>query len=289
MKNKRFQPAAELSERGIIERNYNSARINLLLVVVATLINVILAVTSSDTYFLFTATVPYLLAYLSMYLCGMYPPEYYEGDLALIEPWPSEVLVVALVIAFVIIALYALSFFMSRKGRVGWLIFALVLFVIDTLALLLYFGISFDMLLDYVFHGWILVILINGIRNHYKLRSLPEEPAEVAVTEDGEAISEESVVDESSAPLRIADMNVKNRVLLRAEANGKEILYRKVKKTNELVIGGYVYDEYVAMMEMPHTLSAVIDGHTIEAGMLQSSQSFIAVDGELIAKKIRLI
>lgn len=285
MANKIFQPTRQLSEREMLERNYNQARYNLLAVVIATLINVVLALVSSDTYFLFTATIPYLLVSLSMLFCGFYPPEYYEGELAGLEVIPSGYLIAAVVISAVIIALYALAYFLSSKGRVGWLIFALVFFSIDTLTLLGNFGISLDMIFDYAFHAWIIVILAHGIRNHYRLKALPEE-----VPVESEAVgTDELEVPESSSPIRIADMSAKSRVFLKAEANGKQIVYRRVKKINELVIGGYVYDEYEVFVERPHTLTAVIDGHVIEAGINEYSRSFIIVDGELIAKKMRFI
>lgn len=285
MANKIFQPTRQLSERETLERSYNQARVNLLIVVIATVINVVLALASSDTYFLFSATIPYLLVSLSMLFCGCYPPEYYEGELAGIEILPRGVLIAAVIVSAVIIAFYALAYFLSRKGRVGWLIFALVFFGIDTLTLVGNFGISLDMILDYAFHAWIIVILVQGIRNHYRLKALPEDvPVESEVVE-----SEGFEAPETSSPIRIADMSVKSRVLLEAEYNGKQIIYRRVKRINELVIGGYVYDEYEALVERPHTLTAVIDGHVIEAGINEYSRSFIIVDGELIAKKIRFI
>ena len=49
-----------------------------------------------------------------------------------------------------------------------------------------------------------------------------------------------------------------------------------------------VYDEYVALVEMPHALAAIVDGHLYEAGF-NASRSFIAVDGQEIASKLRLI
>ena len=88
--------------------------------------------------------------------------------------------------------------------------------------------------------------------------------------------------------LRWADMDVKARELLRADAQGYQIVYRRVKRTNELVINGKVYDEYVALMESPHTLSAVVDGHTIEMRYDATSHMQIYFDNTLLAKKFRL-
>ena len=84
-----------------------------------------------------------------------------------------------------------------------------------------------------------------------------------------------------------ADEEVKARTLLEAEAAGHKIVYRRVKRVNELVIDGKVYDEYVALLEFAHTLKACVDGHTIEAGIANSGQSFIVDDGQIITQKLR--
>lgn len=47
------------SERYTLENKYNTTRYNLLLVIGFTLINIVLLVTNSDRYFLFSAYIPY--------------------------------------------------------------------------------------------------------------------------------------------------------------------------------------------------------------------------------------
>ena len=89
--------------------------------------------------------------------------------------------------------------------------------------------------------------------------------------------------------IRWADHSVKSRTLLEATAQGYEICYRRVKSVNELVINGIVYDEKKGIMEFEHNLSAVIDGHKIEAGYDHYSHSYIIFDGERIAEKPRII
>ena len=86
----------------------------------------------------------------------------------------------------------------------------------------------------------------------------------------------------------MADMDVKSRVFLEAQANGYTITYRRVKKTNQLVINGHVYDEYVAVAELPHVLSATLGGHRYEAGFTFNNITYIDVDGQRLAKKLRL-
>lgn len=171
----------QLSQRETLTNKYMSARHNLLLVVVFTLINIVLLVTNSNSYFLFSASIPYLIVDLGMAYCGKYPAEYYGGDLEGLEFFGDTFFAVTLVIAAVCLLVYLLSWILSKKPRVGWMIFALVCFVLDTAAMLLCWGISTDMILDVVFHGWVIVSLIGGISAYFKLKKLPEDeiPAEI--------------------------------------------------------------------------------------------------------------
>lgn len=167
----RNQDAQPASQR--LQSRYDSARHNLLLIVVFTTINLILLATNSNTYFLFSAFIPYAIVDLAMFLCGKYPAEYY-GDITEYEFLDTSVLAVMLVIAVVLVVLYLLSWLLSKKGRVGWLIFALVFFALDTLLMLLG-GIEMGMILDIVFHGWVIISLTGGIIAHFKLKKLPPE------------------------------------------------------------------------------------------------------------------
>lgn len=55
------------------------------------------------------------------------------------------------------------------------------------------------------------------------------------------------------------------------------------------MINGIVYDEKKGVLEFAHNLSAVVDGHTIEAGLSDDCYSYIMFDGECLANKQRLI
>ena len=91
-------------------------------------------------------------------------------------------------------------------------------------------------------------------------------------------------------PLRDADMTKRGRILLEATEDKYEIVYRRLKKVNELIVNGRVYDEMKAVLEVEHTLSAEIDGHKIEAGLQEiGTISFIRFDGETLAEKRRVI
>ena len=270
--------------RNKLQQRYTAARMNLLLVVIFTAINIAMLLAKNFTYFLFSASIPYFLVDLGMLYCGLYPPEWYiEMELVGMEFFETELLIILVSVAAVILLIYLLCFFLSRNMNYGWLIAAAVMFGIDTVAMFLLTGTSGIM--DIIFHAWVMYYLIFGITAVGKIKALPTEQdtAEemLVVGENGERYD--------STPLRAADMTVKSRTLLASDVLGHSVVYRRVKKTNELVIDGKVYDEYVALMEFPHTLVAVIDGHVIQAGCDNSSRIFISLDGNILAKKLRII
>lgn len=273
--------------REICESKYNGSIVNLLLIIAFSVINIVLLVTGSDTYFLFSAFIPYFLADYGMYMCGMYPEEYYY-DVPDMEFYDKTFLGIAFAIAVVILLVYFLCWIFARKKKVGWLIFALVFFAIDTVAMFVIVGISTDWVVDIIFHAWVIFSLVSGIVNYNKLKKLLQEEI---LPETGENIEQYGYSEnrENSEVLRMADNEVKSRVLLEAEVPGYRIVYRRVKKINELVVNDRVYDEYEALIEVPHTLTALIDGHKIEVTYDTTSHMYIIFDGEQLAKKIRLV
>ena len=273
--------------RQVLESKFAGARHNILLVVVFTAINIFLLVTNSNTYFLFSAYIPYMCVDLGMLLCGMYPVEFYTGEFAAMEFLNNSFFAVTLVAACGILLLYLLSWILTKQHKVGWMIFSLVFFCIDTVLMLLLNGIAVEAIMDIVFHGWVIISLIGGISAYYKWKKLPDEILEPAVPVDPETETETPVLQDSPM-LRFADEEAKARILLEAEAGGHKIIYRRVKRANELVIDRRVYDEHIALVEAAHTLRACIAGHTIEAGYDGVLHSFIVVDGQTIAKKVRV-
>lgn len=172
----------QFTPRQLLENRYKTGRYNLLVVILFTLINLILALTGGESYFVFSASIPYFLVINAMYLCGRMPADWYD--------YPKEeyifedisTLIVAAVIAVLILAVFFVLYLMSKK-HVGFLIASLVLFAIDTIAMFLLFGFSVDMLVDIVFHVIVLGYLISAILAVYKLRRMPpDEPVVVAQT-----------------------------------------------------------------------------------------------------------
>ena len=169
------QNTQPISERVLLQNKYNSSRNNLLLVVVFSIINVFICIFGGETYFLFSAIVPYYIAFVGAMFCGRFSDEFYaEVGLEQSEFWSESFLAIFVAIAIIIIAIYLVLFIFSKK-RVGFLIAALVCFIIDTIALFYLFGIAVDSIVDYIFHAWVIISLIIGIRAHFKLKNLPQE------------------------------------------------------------------------------------------------------------------
>ena len=143
---------------------FEKARHNLLLVIVFTAINLILIAVEANYYFLFSATAP-LLSY------GI------GWDLSY-ELLSNEYLIAGIVVAVIIILLYA-AFWLFAKRRRAFILAAFILFLIDSLIygllladVLLADEFVFTELLDIAFHIWILIALFSGIIAWRKLRGV---------------------------------------------------------------------------------------------------------------------
>ena len=282
------------SERRVYEQKYATSRANLLIVVACTAINIILLVTNADVYFLFSAFIPYFITGMGMLLCGRFPEEYYVDELAGMQFLDNSVFYILLIISIIIIFIYLFAWYMSKNNRVGWLVFILALFTLDTIGMLINNGISFQSIFDILFHIWVMYYLIVGIKAHYKLKEFSAVEQDIldnnVIGQNQEDVDNVEIIDSSeqnSHILRKADMDVKYRVLLETKIFDYNICYRRVKHTNELVINGNVYDEIVGIVEVSHTLSANVDGHHISAGYT-GTHSIIIVDNQVVSKKLRL-
>ncbi len=274
-------PATSMSKKELYERNYNNSINNILLVVLFSVINIILLITNADTYFLFSAFVPYFLVDLGMFYTGMYPEEYYS-DIGYFDFLNTSFLITTVVLAAVVVLLYLLCWFLAKKKKIGWAILAAVMACIDTVAMLVLGGIAIESIVDIIFHGWIIFSLVNSVIILNKLKKLPEEAIEPVTDENSQPV-------QNSPVLRMADTEEKSRTLLEADEGMYHIVYRRIKTTNELIVNGRVYDEYVALIEKPHTLTAVVDGHRIEIQYDTLSRMYILFDDRALAEKMRII
>ena len=151
-----------------------SGRHSLLLILLFTVVNLVMVLLDSGTYFLFSASVPY---YLTLFFKGI-DNDFAEG------PWPENgtFTIIALVISGVILLLFLLCWLLSKR-RCGWLTVALVLFVVDTLALawctFYLVGDPAGNIVDFVFHFWAIWELFTAVRCGKKLKALPPQAPEI--------------------------------------------------------------------------------------------------------------
>ena len=134
------------------ERKINSARSSLLFIVILSIVNIFAI--SGGSYFLFSAYLPQVFIALAVY-----------GDPSLLMPM--------IVLSIIYIFPYLLCFIFAKK-RKGWMVAALVLFIIDSvffvidvLPLLMLGDISF--LFDAIIRVYALVSLITGVTAYSKL------------------------------------------------------------------------------------------------------------------------
>lgn len=258
-----------LLSREMLQKKYNHARVYLLIMIALTLVNIVLVIRGTYKAYLFSASFPYLLLAVATLL---------EDAL---------ILAVCGTVAGISLLLYFLCWLFSKKHH-GWMVAALIFFIFDILFLFGFYAFiaSFPDIIDILVHIWVLYYLIIGVKYGVQLKKLPAEdlhPADDALDVD----DADDDISTNSSSFRMADPEVKSRVLLETDHLGRHICYRRTKQTNELVVNGRIYDEINMLLETAHALTAVIDGHTITAGYDGKAYSYISVDGTVIARKRR--
>ncbi len=156
------------NSRENLQKKVSNARFSLLILSILTLVNLVMLLLDTGTYFLFSAAGPY---FLTSYAVGL---DMCAG-IAGIGPSTS----VALIISAAILVMYLLCWLQS-KNRTGWLVVAVVALVVDTLALLglcLAFQMIMPRLLDLVIHVVMILELIQAINACNRLKTMRTEPA----------------------------------------------------------------------------------------------------------------
>ena len=166
-------------QKAALYSKYSAARINLLLLVAFSVLNILILVTTSGSggYFMFCAAIPYQIVNYGMISCGMYSQEFYEKNS--IEPlFENSFIAVFITIGLLIVVLYLLCWLFSKK-RSGdkWLSFALAMVSADTMVALLVGGSLGRLVVDLLFHALLIILLFNGIGAYKKLRALSKEEA----------------------------------------------------------------------------------------------------------------
>ena len=266
----------ELTKREFAQLKYETARKNLLLMLIFTIINLVMLGLEANVMLLFSATIPYMAGVFAVSTGGTLFSSICIG------------------VAGVSMLAFLLCWTFSKK-HYGWMIGALILFVMDTLAMIGMYILTGDFsgIIDAAAHVWVLYYLVIGVKYGYQLHTLPVETIENMEEEIVNEMPEQVIQAEhiqmgDSSPLHIADMTVKSRVFLETIENGHYIVYRRVKRTNELMIDGYVYDKVEMLIEPAHVLRARLDGQEYAVGFDGICHSYFALNGEKKVKKVRL-
>lgn len=154
------------NSREYLLRQVANGRYSLLLIVILTVVNLIMTILDTNTYFLFSASVPYYLVFVGMGIENGFVDGAWNVK--------GTLTYTGLVIALVIVAVYLLCWLLSKE-RTGWLTAALV---VITFAL---YDSPMGKLVDFLLHIWAIVELVLAVRGSRKLKELPptEEPRNV--------------------------------------------------------------------------------------------------------------
>ena len=153
------------------EERYRSARNNLLVLIVFTAINLLMPLLGIDRLYSFSASFPTTV--------------YWLGDFAASTQYMLTLRIGAMMIALGCVGLYLLCWLMAKKWR-GFMTAALVLFGLDCLSMageFVIFELHPTMILNVLFHLWVLWALIQGVRASMELKKL-EQAQMVFVTEE---------------------------------------------------------------------------------------------------------
>ena len=246
---------------------YKKARGNLLAMIVLTVVNIAVTLLGVEWQFLFKA----------------FLPEFAFNLFSNIMPWAG------IVIAALLLGLYVLCWALS-KNEPAWMTAALVLFALDTAAVLVVFAMiclggafKFGMLMEIVFQAWVLYCLITGVIAAKELKGLPEA-TEAQMQVRAEALP---CPAGESAPLR--ERSPKGRLILRhVTEDGLEIEVVRARGVTELLADGMVYAEFRGIIEPAYKLAACARGHSLLATMDLSALMELYVDGVQVGRKRRV-
>lgn len=166
------QDVPTVSYRAHLTGQIKIGRRTLLGVIVMTLINLTLLLTSGDNYLLFSASVPYYLTLFGWFMDG--------GAL-------GSYTFTGLMIGGAVLAVYCLFWLLSRKNAV-WLTWSAVLFGIDLAALIVFSFLFFENpmsnLVDVLIHIVVISQIIKGAKAGKELPTAPPEITFIEITDD---------------------------------------------------------------------------------------------------------
>ena len=152
-------------------RRYLTARLNLLILIAISIVNIILLLCKSDFYLLFSASIPYYLVFYGMVITGNLQVE----GVNVAEPLPNGILVALIVLAIIILGVYFLCFYFGKK-KPAWMIVALAAFILDTAVTVICIPYSSgSYILELVMHAYILCYLALGVYGSFADKKLSEK------------------------------------------------------------------------------------------------------------------
>jgi hypothetical protein len=156
---------------------YKRSRANLLLVIIVSVVN-LFTLALNGSYFLFSASIPAIPVELAMPLT--------EEEVVVFSDF-----IVPIIIGIILTVPYLLCWVFSKK-RAGWMIPALVFFSFDCLYLFLLATIDpTAVIIDILFHAWVMFYLITGVINGFKLKKMPEDEPLPEFGAEGETPAED--------------------------------------------------------------------------------------------------
>ena len=109
---------------------------------------------------------------------------------------PFAGLIIPLILGILLTVPYLLCWIFS-KNKPGWMVAALVFFAFDCLALVMIYDLV-SVIIDILFHAWVMFYLITGVKHGFALKKLPEDEP---LPEFGEILTEgETPAAEDTAP-----------------------------------------------------------------------------------------
>lgn len=154
-----------MSKKELAENSARTSRFNILIVVILTALNIVMFLFGAESYFLFSAALPYYSVVFSAVFVA-------EGIV------PPALFYLAIAFAVIILAAYTLCFVMGKK-HFGWIIAALALFCADTLFFIVIIALAFEssMIIDIILHLYVLATFISALVNSVKLKNeIAEQP-----------------------------------------------------------------------------------------------------------------
>jgi hypothetical protein len=262
-------------------QKFKTAKLNLLLVIVFSSINLLLMFIEADLNFLFSASAPQLF--------------YGIGFNITLETDDSMFATIGLVFAVAALLPYFVCWYFANRKRM-LMVVALVFFSFDCLllfVLLALIGFDISFLLELAFHVWVMICLISGVRAWNKLRGVSDDDFKLllasgtAQQQIGTVVdSEDDIVYTESMPLRTDDN--KGRILIEATHEFMHIVIKTRASLTTMIVDGQVYAEKKGLIDHDYTLHAHVNGKVIMGSFNNASMCMMLyVDKVLIMKKKR--